>query len=93
MKIGLNKLYNAIEKLRNEITNYDREMGNKIELDIQLTEADMKENLIDLITVSASYDTKSREGEIVSHQVVLELFDAFDGKKPNIVHTTKREVT
>lgn len=93
MKVNIWKLNEAITKLKYEISGYDDKIAKEVEVDIKCIEADLKENLLDLIVVSSEYQTKTREGETVYHSVSLELFDATDGKKPNIIHTTKKEIT
>ncbi len=92
MKVNLWKLSEAITKLKYEISGYDDKVAKEVEIEVKCTEADLKENLLDLMVISAEYTTKTREGETVNHSVSLELFDAADGKKPNLIHTTKREI-
>lgn len=92
MKLSLNKFTNAIGELRNLCaptysSSLKQDEKDAFEFTIELIEADMKENIVDMLVLKAEFTAHGKTNEIT-----LEIFDIGEGKKPNLIHVQKKEL-
>ena len=93
MKLSLNKLTSALGELRNLCSpcyssSLKQDEKDAFEVNIEFIQADMKENIVDMIVLKAEYTAHGKTNE-----VILEIFDPADGKKANLIHIQKKEIT